>query len=79
MSRPAEDAGDDRESPRILRLRLAWELGDTVYHRTLREPDPGMITGYQVRPGVTLYLVTWGDLRETAHYEFELTESPPLG
>lgn len=61
----------------------AFDLGATVYQRTVPEGGAGMVTGILARPGgALLYLVTWGVESceaETQHWECELTTEKGFG
>ena len=51
-----------------------FHIEQIVYHR-LDPEEPGFVTGILIRPGSRLlYYVTWQDLEEASHYEFELTD-----
>jgi hypothetical protein len=55
-------------------VRLPFDFGQTVYHRSKPDKLAGMVTGYTICPGATMVSVTWGDdLRQFSHYFFELT------
>lgn len=64
--------------PKEITLEIAYELGDTVYHR-VGNGQPGIVTGYNLRPSGLIYYVSWGHLAETVHYSFELTAERPVG
>lgn len=56
---------------------LKFSLGESVFHQT--GPDHyGIVTGILFRPGGHSYYVTWDDLGERSHYEFELTDKKPV-
>jgi hypothetical protein len=55
-------------------VRLPFDFGDVVYHRSRVEPIRGIVTGFIVRDQRILVLVVWGhDLGEGQHQLFELT------
>jgi hypothetical protein len=55
-------------------LSFAWNFGDEVFLKVCDDCRPGLVTGYNLRPGGrVLYVVTWGDHTDSMHYAFELT------
>lgn len=48
-------------------------LGERVFYRMAGERQPGLVTAIEVRPGLMLYHVSWGDRFETRHYAIELS------
>jgi hypothetical protein len=55
-------------------VRLPFDFGQTVYHRSKSDKVAGMVTAYTICPNATMVQVTWGDdLRTFSHYFFELT------
>jgi hypothetical protein len=55
-------------------VRLPYDFGDIVYHRTKKDKIPGMVIGFLIVPGVTKLLVRWGDdLCQVEHYFFEVS------
>ena len=51
---------------------LDHAFGETVFLKVREERVAGLITGYILRPGSTVYCVTWGNGQETNHFGFEL-------
>lgn len=65
----------DRCVPRT--ICPAYWFGDVVYLRVDDEHTAGMVTQLRILPNDNyLYTVSWGDGQDTAHYEFELSDSP---
>ncbi len=53
---------------------LQFSIGDIVFHRTVEDREPGLVTGLIVRDYGTAYYVTWGDRNEKVHYDYELSK-----
>lgn len=55
-----------------VKINVEFQIGDIVYLKVAPE-EPGMVTGYHVRPHGVSYSVTWADADEKIHYAVELT------
>lgn len=70
------DAETKPRSP-ILSVRVAFLVGDVVYHRASPDGQAGIVNGHMVRPCGVVYMIGWGDRGESNHYEVELTSERP--
>ena len=54
-------------------MKIEFNIGDTVYLKTDIDQYKRMITGYTVREGAVMYLLSFGS-EETSHYELEISD-----
>jgi hypothetical protein len=62
--------GDDVKAVTIY---VKYRLEDVVYLKLAASKTPGMVIGFNVRPGGTAYVISWPDGSTTDHYGCELT------
>jgi len=66
-----------KEAEKGGQLKLPFQFGDKVWLAVNGE-FYGVIVGYSVRPGAVVWHVTWNNLSDGTHFDFELTREKPI-